>query len=256
MKHNYTVEEVKIAVKNSKSFANTMRLLGVPLGGGSHARLKQFILDNEIDIEHFTGQAHNKNNFDYSWMKNGIPYHSRYASGLIYLRGRKCEICGLTEWLNKPITIEVHHIDGDRNNNLAENLQLLCPNCHSYTPKWRNSKSSFELEEIYNQINKNKETVKTKKEKSMVPCIVCGKERDSRAITKMCRICYEKSQRVVERPDAITLAREIVSDSFTGVGRKYGVSDNAIRKWCVAYGIPKTKKDLIIWLNSQDQTSL
>lgn len=49
-------------------------------------------------------------------------------------------MCKLHKWLNFPITLEVHHIDGDRTNNNEENLQLLCPNCHSYTDNWRNRK--------------------------------------------------------------------------------------------------------------------
>lgn len=56
---------------------------------------------------------------------------------LIKLRGRKCEKCGLEVWLDNPITLEIHHKDGDRSNNTLENLMLLCPNCHSYTPNWR-----------------------------------------------------------------------------------------------------------------------
>ena len=52
---------------------------------------------------------------------------------LIKLRGRKCECCHNTLWLNQPINLQVHHIDGDRTNNELNNLQLLCLNCHSYT---------------------------------------------------------------------------------------------------------------------------
>ena len=70
-------------------------------------------------------------------------YHGAGANGkttliaIISLRGRKCECCGLTEWLNKPINLEIHHIDGNHNNNELENIQLLCPNCHSYTNNYR-----------------------------------------------------------------------------------------------------------------------
>ena len=56
------------------------------------------------------------------------------AKPLIALRGRKCENCGIETWLGEPINLEVHHINGDRTNNSLENLKLLCPNCHSYTP--------------------------------------------------------------------------------------------------------------------------
>jgi len=60
---------------------------------------------------------------------------------LIQERGHKCEECGLTEWLNKPITLELEHIDGDNRNNVKDNLKLLCPNCHSYTDTWKGRNS-------------------------------------------------------------------------------------------------------------------
>lgn len=46
----------------------------------------------------------------------------------------QCELCGLTEWMGQKIPLELHHIDGNRFNNNLENLQILCPNCHSLTP--------------------------------------------------------------------------------------------------------------------------
>lgn len=51
-------------------------------------------------------------------------------------RGTVYEICGISEYGGKPIKLQLHHIDGDSNNNLKENLQFLCPNCHSQTPGW------------------------------------------------------------------------------------------------------------------------
>ncbi len=50
------------------------------------------------------------------------------------IKKNECELCGLNEWLGKPITLELHHVDGNRYNNKLENLQILCPNCHSLTP--------------------------------------------------------------------------------------------------------------------------
>ena len=49
----------------------------------------------------------------------------------------KCESCGLTEWLDEPIPLELHHKDGDRFNNTLENYLLLCPNCHAFTENYR-----------------------------------------------------------------------------------------------------------------------
>lgn len=53
----------------------------------------------------------------------------------------KCECCGNTEWLGNPIPLEVHHRDGNRNNNTLENFELLCPNCHAFTDSYRGKNS-------------------------------------------------------------------------------------------------------------------
>ena len=52
-------------------------------------------------------------------------------------RDWRCEECGISEWCDKPLTLEVDHIDGDNSNNELTNLRVLCPNCHSQTPTWR-----------------------------------------------------------------------------------------------------------------------
>ena len=54
----------------------------------------------------------------------------------------KCECCGLTEWLNEPIPLELHHKDGNRFNNTLDNFQLLCPNCHARTDSYRGKNCS------------------------------------------------------------------------------------------------------------------
>lgn len=52
------------------------------------------------------------------------------------LKGDRCESCGLNEWLAKPLSLELHHINGDGTDNRLENLALLCGNCHSQTDNW------------------------------------------------------------------------------------------------------------------------
>jgi len=61
----------------------------------------------------------------------------QHKNALISERGYKCEGCGLSEWRGNRLVLELEHKNGDRKDNTRENLELLCPNCHSQTPTWR-----------------------------------------------------------------------------------------------------------------------
>jgi hypothetical protein len=50
------------------------------------------------------------------------------------IKKNQCEECSLINWRDKPLSIQLEHIDGNRHNHLLENLKMLCPNCHSQTP--------------------------------------------------------------------------------------------------------------------------
>ncbi|HEX7246113.1 MAG TPA: helix-turn-helix domain-containing protein [Solirubrobacterales bacterium] len=52
------------------------------------------------------------------------------------LKENRCETCGITEWRGKPLSMELHHVNGDGQDNRLENLQLLCGNCHAQTDNW------------------------------------------------------------------------------------------------------------------------
>ncbi|HEV2785884.1 MAG TPA: helix-turn-helix domain-containing protein [Solirubrobacteraceae bacterium] len=49
------------------------------------------------------------------------------------LKQNRCERCGIDEWLGAPLSMALHHVNGDGSDNRLENLQMLCPNCHSQT---------------------------------------------------------------------------------------------------------------------------
>jgi hypothetical protein len=68
--------------------------------------------------------------------KEGTHPSGKYLAKLLKLvanREYKCEICNISEWQNKPLGLQVDHINGVHHDNRLENLRFICPNCHSQT---------------------------------------------------------------------------------------------------------------------------
>lgn len=108
-------ESLKKAHKKSKSF-----------GFSDEARRKSLKTRKEKSLDYFLKNPniiYNSENLKRYLLEYGIPY--------------SCSCCGISNWLDKPITLEIDHIDGIRNHNYINNLRFLCPNCHSQTDTWR-----------------------------------------------------------------------------------------------------------------------
>lgn len=70
---------------------------------------------------------------DFSEMKT-----DRARRNFIILReGRKCQSCEGETWLDRPIPLELDHIDGNPENNSRENCRVICPNCHALTDTYK-----------------------------------------------------------------------------------------------------------------------
>lgn len=135
----YTDEDIIKYSKEVKSIAGLLKKLNLKVVGGNYANIKRNIQRLNIDTSHWTGQAWNKGEQLKDWSE--YTRVSNLKKHLIKVRGHRCEKCNNAEWFGYPIKLEVHHIDGDKTNNDEDNLQLLCPNCHSITDNWR--KHSF-----------------------------------------------------------------------------------------------------------------
>ena len=135
---NYTDEDVIENAKHVYSIAGLLKSLNLVPCGGNYNNIKRLLQKLNVDTSHWKGQGWNKG----QQLKNWQDY-TKSASikpHLIKIRGNKCECCGLTEWLDKPIKLEIHHKNGDKTCNNEDNLELLCPNCHSFTDTWKKSK--------------------------------------------------------------------------------------------------------------------
>lgn len=148
-KFTFTDEELIDAVKQSLSIANVCRILGLKPRGGNYKTLKYKFEELNIDTSHFTGQGWNigmkfnpskKFTAKEALIENSPCKNLGSIKRILInenLKEYKCEICGLTEWMGSPISLELHHINGNNRDNRLENLQWLCPNCHSMTDNFR-----------------------------------------------------------------------------------------------------------------------
>ena len=155
----------------------------------------------------------------------------------------ECEICGAYLWQGEPLPLELHHKDGNHHNNDFDNLQILCPNCHSIQEG--NSGKSIGK---YSQTKKTqKKQIRSQKSSLMNPtekCLSCGKTLAKKTKTGYCAKCLHMQQRKTERPTREELKKLIRRTSFLAIGRQYGVSDKAIEKWCVAEGLPYKTREI------------
>lgn len=125
----------------------------------------------------------------------------------------------------------------------AKNLRLIPPANNNFNNiTWA---KDFEFEKILTSLNYQIQKVETTilastKRKNV--CVLCGSIINENST--YCIKCSHLLQQKVERPEREVLKDMIRNQSFVDIGKKYSVSDNAIRKWCIAENLPSTKKEI------------
>jgi len=111
--------------KRKKSIANKGKIFG-PRGGLTEKEFEEKIKKYKITVrKRLLETSFDELGFDRKRLR-------------VFLEQNECCLgCGLSEWMGKPITLEIEHIDGNNKNNTRDNLKGLCPNCHSLTDTWR-----------------------------------------------------------------------------------------------------------------------
>ncbi|GGW35911.1 hypothetical protein GCM10010503_09640 [Streptomyces lucensis JCM 4490] len=142
-------EELRAAIAESISIAETLRRLGRPDPGTQRALLRRWVAEEGISTGHFLGQAHQRGRTHVDRTRSAehilVRHDGRRRTRTHLLRRalsevgvpERCAECGVgAEWLGEPMTLEIDHVNGDWSDDRRENLRLLCPNCHAITSTW------------------------------------------------------------------------------------------------------------------------
>lgn len=208
MPRKWKVEDLEKAVAESKNRTQVLRRLGLCITGGNNATIRGWIAKLGIDTSHFETQseiAHRTIKKDPVPLAQVLVEKSTYSRSHLKRRLLKeglireeCYLCGQgPAWMGKKMPLILDHINGTRDDSRLENLRMVCPNCNA--------------------------TLDT----------FCGRKAwkpDGRLGGKAL-----PKQRKVARPPYKQLATETTELGFCATGRKYGVSDNAVRKWMHCY---------------------
>ena len=230
-------------IEKSKTTTDALSHFGLKNHGGNFRTLNERVKALKLDISHFEKGRYERMLVGLSKMRKEIPLQELLVENSSYNRTNlkrrllkaglleeKCYECGLgATWNGKPLKLQLEHKNGVNDDNRLENLCLLCPNCHSQTETY----AGRMFRKFYY----------CKDEK-------CGRQIVKQSKSGYCANCVVKSRnnfkqtKVKNRPSRNELLNLILNQPFTKIGKMYGVSDTAIRKWCKSYDLPHRSRDI------------
>lgn len=226
---NYSNEDFAKIVRESKSYKDCLFQLGYNSYSGATINLvKDRIRELNLDVSHFVAKTPIKRSEENIFIKDSSAAQKTLRTW--YKKGNyteyRCSICGQEPfWNGKELTLILDHINGNNHDDRLENLHWVCPNCN------------YQLETTNGKNKKHKEHV-------LNYCIDCGALISKSAVR--CVACSNKKRAddnnlPIDRENLKQLIRTM---PFTSIGKKFGVSDNAIRKWCDKYGLPRKATEI------------
>ena len=234
---NYTTEELEEIISLSLSYKDVARQLGYNSYSGDLKKLLELRLSN-FDTSHFHSVIPVERNIENIFIENSTADQKTLRRW--YLKENYtdyvCSICGQEPfWQGKSLTLILDHINGKNKDNRIENLRWVCPNCNQQLETTGNKRGIKLIAKKY--------------------CVDCGKEISRRSTR--CEDCANKQKIIPETNMQVTreeLKQLIRAKPFTAIGKQFGVSDNAVRKWCIKFNLPTKKSDIKNYSNEEWQS--
>ena len=197
-------------------------------------------------------------------------FRRRRKENLIQVMGGKCAICG---YQKNHGALEFHHLIPEQKSygiaaqgtchNLQRDLEevhkciLVCANCHREIHAGDYSLKELQHYQYYDDTFAEALLIENQKKQGLIKesfyCLKCGKEITKDSQSGLCGECVRKAKRVCERPSREELKNLIRTTPFTQIAKQYNVSDNAIRKWCDSYNLPRKSAVIKNYTNDEWQ---
>jgi Zn finger protein HypA/HybF involved in hydrogenase expression len=222
--YKLTSEEFKKEILKCKSRQEFFRRQSHRASGSSFKILNRRIKEENIDISHFKQpQSFIKPRYAYSEIltENSIYNNTNNLKQRLIkdnLINYKCAICqnnGIH--FNKPLILQLDHINGIRNDNRIENLRLLCPNCHSQTNTFSRG---------------------SKRIKYAFLCDLCKETKRS----KNSKFCFKCSSKIPKVPSKIKISNEelqglLYKKCLNKISKELNISFTGLKKHCIKNNI-------------------